>query len=96
MHLGVHINNHGGGVTMTVTVYSTPNCVACRQTKRLLARQGTPYVEAHISEAPYTISELKELGYQTAPFVQVLDSTGGLIDEWAGFKPDRIKELAEH
>ena len=53
-------------------------------------------MEAHISEAPYTISELKELGYQTAPFVQVLDSTGGLIDEWAGFKPDRIKELAEH
>jgi hypothetical protein len=53
-------------------------------------------MEAHISEAPYTIPELKELGYQTAPFVQVLDSTGGLIDEWAGFKPDRIKALAEH
>lgn len=53
-------------------------------------------MEAHISEAPYTIPELKELGYQTAPFVQVLDSTGGLVDEWAGFKPDRIKELAAH
>ena len=82
-------------MTITITVYSTPNCVACRQTKRLLTRQGSPYVESHISEAPYSIPELKELGYQTAPFVQVLDNTGGLIDEWAGFKPDRIKELAE-
>ena len=83
-------------MTITITVYSTPDCVACRQTKRLLARQGTPYVEAHISEAPYSIPELNELGYQTAPFVQVLDSTGGLVDEWAGFKPDRIKAIAAH
>lgn len=81
-------------MTTTITVYSTPNCVACRQTKRLLARQGTAYVEAHISEAPYSIPELKEMGYQTAPFVQVLENTGGLIDEWAGFKPDRIKAIA--
>ena len=84
-------------MTMTITVYSTPNCVACRQTKRLLTRLGAHYMEAHISEAPYTIPELKELGYQMSPFVRVFDSTGGyIIDEWAGFKPDRIKAIAAH
>lgn len=75
---------------MIVRVYSKPSCVQCTMTKNLLSKEGVPFVEEDATD-PGNLEAIKYLGYLAAPVV-VAGESGD--DMWAGFQPDRIKELA--
>ena len=75
---------------MIVRVYSKPNCVQCTLTKTLLQAEGVSFVEEDITD-PQNLEAAKSLGVLAAPVVVVGESGD---DMWAGFQPDRIKEIA--
>lgn len=76
---------------MIVRVYTKDRCVQCDMTKRLLGKLGVEYVEDDATD-PGNVAAFKELGFLSAPVVAVGESRD---DMWAGFQPDRIKEIAE-
>lgn len=73
-----------------VTVYSTPNCVQCRQTKVVLQREGIVFTEVDLTEHPEKLAEFKEQGFVAAPIVTTDTKT------WSGFKLNKIMSLASY
>lgn len=73
---------------MSIIVYTKPQCVQCRATKRALDKQGLEYSEVDLSLDEEALNTVKALGYQQAP---VVFADG---DHWSGFRPDKIKVLA--
>lgn len=73
---------------MTITVYTTPQCVQCDATKRALASSKVEYQAVDITEDADARAKVKALGYVQAPVVITGD------DHWSGFRPDKIKALA--
>lgn len=71
-----------------VTVYSTPSCVQCMQTKKVLDREGIVYTEVNLAEHPEKVAEFKELGHLSAPIVTTD------VKIWSGFKLGKIMSLA--
>lgn len=71
-----------------VTVYSLPNCVQCRTTKRVLDAQGTHYREVMLHEDEAASEYVKSLGYQQAPVVVVDEK-----NHWSGLDPVRLSLL---
>lgn len=74
-----------------VRVYTKENCSQCRLTEKLFDRLGVEYVEEDATDER-NIAAFKALGFLSAPVV-VAGLSGD--DMWAGFQPDRIKELAD-
>lgn len=74
---------------MTITVYSKPACVQCVATYKALDKQGIAYDKVDISLDTKARDYVMALGYLQAPVV-VADNA-----HWSGFRPDRIKALAE-
>ncbi|WP_067826669.1 redoxin NrdH [Nocardia inohanensis] len=74
---------------MTITVYTKPACVQCNATYRALDKAGVAYEVIDISESPEARDYVMALGYLQAPVVVAGE------DHWSGFRPDRIKALAE-
>lgn len=73
---------------MTVTVYSTPNCVQCKATYRALDKLEIPYVSVDLATDDATRTRLRdEMGYTQAPVVVAGD------EHWGGYRPDRIKNI---
>ena len=70
------------------TVYTKNNCVQCDMTKRLMDKIGVAYDVVNISEHPAELDRLIEMGYRSAPVV-ITDT-----DSWAGFNPDKIRDMA--
>jgi glutaredoxin-like protein NrdH len=70
---------------MKVTVYTKPDCAQCDLTKAVLERNGIRYGTANIYDH---LDHITSLGYRSAPVVETPDTS------WAGFQPDRIKDLA--
>ena len=73
---------------MSITVYTKPSCPGCTLTKKLLDRNGIPYIQRDITEDPEALQRVKELGYLQAPVVETP------TESWSGFRPDKIGELA--
>ncbi|MFC8193013.1 glutaredoxin-like protein NrdH [Cellulomonas sp. NPDC057328] len=74
---------------MTITVYSKPACVQCTATYRALDKLGHDYTVVDISEDADARDYVMSLGHLQAPVVVA----GG--EHWSGYRPDRIKALAE-
>lgn len=72
---------------MRVTVYSTPNCVQCRQTKAMFDRAGVVYDNIDLTQHPELADQFKELGYTQAPIVVAGETT------WSGFRHGKITQL---
>lgn len=72
----------------TITVYTKPACVQCKATYKALDKQGIEYNIVDITEVPEAREYVMALGYLQAPVVVAGD------DHWSGFRPDRIKALA--
>lgn len=70
---------------MTITVYSTPNCVQCMMTKKFLDRFRVEYSAVDLSEDPVAHEMVKSLGYQAAPVVIAGDL------HWSGFRPELLE-----
>lgn len=75
----------------TVRVYTKSHCVQCVMTKNLMGALGVPFIEEDAMDED-NLAAFKELGFLAAPVVTVGESRD---DMWAGFQPDRIKEIAE-
>lgn len=74
---------------MKVKVYVQTDCVQCKMTMNLLRQMQVPFETVNLNDYPEERSRLKELGYQATPVV-ITDK-----ERWAGFCPDKIKELSE-
>ncbi len=57
-------------------------------TKRMLQQAGITYTETDLTQNPAALEKVKKLGYLSAPVV--ITDKG---QSWAGFQPERIKEL---
>jgi glutaredoxin-like protein NrdH len=77
---------------MTVTVYTKNNCQPCRATKRVLDRSGISYTSINVDEEAAVREWLIERGHTSSPIVIVGDSAAP-VDEWAGFRPDKLETL---
>lgn len=75
---------------MVATVYTTNNCQPCKMTKRHLARLGLDFSEVNIVENPEALTQLKAMGYTSAPVV--VATTG---ESWSGFNPTKLNALKE-
>lgn len=74
-----------------VRVYTKERCVQCDMTKRLMGQLGVEFVEEDAMDERNMLA-FKELGFLAAPVVAVGESRD---DMWSGFRPDRIKEIAQ-
>lgn len=71
-----------------ITVYTKPACVQCNATFRALDKAGIPYTKVDVTEDAEARDYHMSLGYLQLPVVVAGP------DEWAGFKPDRIRAIA--
>lgn len=72
--------------TPTVRVYTKPQCKQCDLTKAALEKGGIPF-EVEDLTTPDNLEAARALGFASAPVVVVGE------DGWAGFRPDKIKDL---
>lgn len=70
-----------------VTVYTLPNCQACKMTQNLLESEGVLFITRTLLDTENE-AYVKKLGHLQAPVVVVGD------EHWSGFVPDRIKQVA--
>lgn len=73
---------------MSVVVYSKPGCQPCKATYRALDKRGIEYTSIDVSTDPEALEYAKSLGHMESPVVVAGD------DNWSGFRPDKIAELA--
>lgn len=71
----------------TTIVFTKNNCTQCTATERELDSLGVIYTEINIEENPEYLDQLKAAGFRSAPVVVTPKGS------WAGYKPDRIKEV---
>jgi glutaredoxin-like protein NrdH len=74
---------------MSITVYTKPACVQCSATFKALDKQGIGYEKVDITLDNEARDYVMALGYLQAPVVVAEH------EHWSGFRPDRIKSLAE-
>ncbi len=79
---------------MNVVVYSKPDCQQCVATVRTFKRKGKEVREADLQEYPHVLEYAQAQGWTSAPVVMVHDVTGQLVAAWSGYRPDKIKEVA--
>jgi len=72
---------------MVITVYTKPQCVQCGATIKALEKAGLDYELVDITTDTEARDYVMALGHLQAPVV-----VAG-TDHWAGFRPDRIKDL---
>jgi glutaredoxin-like protein NrdH len=73
---------------MSTIIYTKPACVQCNATKREFDKLELEYDLVDITADPDARDLALGLGYLSAPIVVTAD------DHWSGFRPDRIKALA--
>jgi glutaredoxin-like protein NrdH len=78
------------GIEMTVTVWTTENCVQCMMTKKQFDKLGIDYEEKSLADHPLTVDIFKAQGFTSAPIVTTD------IKTWSGFRLDKIKSLANY
>lgn len=74
---------------MSITVYTKPACPQCNVTHKALDKAGLIHVVVDVTAVPEAYDYVTALGYSQVPVVVAGDA------HWSGFRPDRIKELAE-
>ena len=71
-----------------VIVYTKPGCPQCERTKKLMDNYGIEYETVDVSVNHVARENLMAQGYSQMPIVHTE------YDEWSGFRPDKIKEIA--
>lgn len=74
---------------MSITVYTSPSCVQCEQTKKYLTSKELDYTVVDLSENQEAMDMVQELGFKSAPVVVSPEGN------WSGFRPDIMARLAE-
>ena len=78
---------HNEGITLSVIVYSQPNCQPCRATYRALEAAGIEYRVIDVTEDDGALEYVRSLGHQQSPVVVAGDQ------HWSGFRPDMLSTL---
>lgn len=73
---------------MSITVYTSPSCVQCEQTKKYMDSKKLEYSVVDLSENPEAMDMVMGLGFKAAPVV--ISDAGN----WSGFRPDIIAKIA--
>ncbi|WP_110693326.1 glutaredoxin domain-containing protein [Salinicola halophyticus] len=76
---------------MNITVYSGPFCQACAATKRAMDKAGIEYSTWTTGESQR--ERFRAVGHRSLPVVVVTNDAGEKLDEWHGFRPDKINAL---
>ena len=74
---------------MSIIVYAKPRCVQCDATTRALDKMGVAYSTIDVSQDAESLELILSLGYQQAPVVMAGD------EHWSGYRPDKIKAVAQ-
>ena len=75
-----------------IKVYSTPRCMQCKITKKVLDKYGVEYESIELKSGEERPEEVK--AFQSAPVVVVTNKDDGeIISSWSGFSESRIKSL---
>lgn len=74
----------------TTIIWTNPGyCPPCSVTKSALDKRGVPYEVRNLEDYPEARASFKARGFMSAPVVDPVYGT-----PWAGYKLDRINELA--
>ena len=76
---------------MTVTVYTAPSCMACKQTMRHMDKRGIRYTQVPLDSDDRNFDAAHELDLKQAPVVCAHTDAGEQY--WDGYRPDRIDAL---
>lgn len=79
-------------MSLTVMLYTKPECVQCEQTKKLMDKEGIPFESKDVTVDDAAREHALSLGYLGAPVVQ-WESGGVVGGHWYGFRPDKVREL---
>ncbi|XOD70423.1 MAG: glutaredoxin-like protein NrdH [Sodalis sp. (in: enterobacteria)] len=74
---------------MAITIYTKPNCVQCRATRRAFDHKGIDYQLVDLLYDKQAMHHVMALGYKQAPVVQTPN------EHWSGFRPDKINALSK-
>lgn len=72
---------------MMITVYSKPNCVACRQIKKLLEKSKVEFKEIDITKNASVRDELTAEGYKSLPVVK------SEVLNFSGYDPEQLEKV---
>lgn len=75
-----------------IDVYSRPNCMPCKMTKRALDQAGAAYAEHDVSVDADAAQRVRDLGYSAVPVVTVTLPDG--VDHWHGYHKDKLAAAA--
>lgn len=78
---------------MNITVYTGPACPRCEATKRALDKAGHGYSTWDTGESDR--ERFRAAGHRSLPVVVVTNDHGETLDEWSGFRPDKINALEQ-
>ncbi|SPT53479.1 Glutaredoxin-like protein nrdH [Actinomyces bovis] len=84
------LTNERSGALSQITIYTKPNCPACRLTQRALDKAGVQFAVVDLSQRPDIVAQLRAEGLLAAPVVEGPDGQRS-----SGFRPERIKALVE-
>jgi glutaredoxin-like protein NrdH len=73
---------------IAIDVYSRPNCMPCKMTKRALHDAGATYTEHDVSADPDAAQRVRDLGYAAVPVVTVTLPDG--LDHWHGYRAEKL------
>lgn len=73
-----------------IKVYSKPDCMQCKMTKKFLSDHDVPFEEIDVLEDETALELIKSHGFFSLPVVTTNDSFDGA---WCGFRIDRLEEL---
>lgn len=75
-----------------VTVYSKPDCVQCRFTKRELEAKSLAYNEIDVTQDDDARKLLQDMGISQLPAVRV-EHPQSDVEWWSGFRVELIRAL---
>lgn len=76
---------------MSITVYTTSNCLQCRFTEKRMAERDLTFSIVRLEEDPRAAARLRDQGFFQAPVVEVTGNPRPQM--WSGFQPDLIDSL---
>lgn len=73
-----------------IKVYSIPDCMPCKMTKKFLSDHDIPFEDVNVEENEAALELIKSHGFFSLPVVTTNDS---FDFAWCGFSIDRLEEL---
>lgn len=73
-----------------IIVYSRPDCMPCKFTKKFLTENNIPFKNVDVSEEPEALELLKQHGFFKLP---VVAQNKSFDFAFCGFQPDKLNDL---